>query len=231
MKIVISLGGSLITDGFSAEKINGYREAIKAIHKTTDKLVIVVGGGKIAREYIDLIKDIGMDRNAQDNIAITLTHANAKIISLALNHKTPGLANETIPRTEQEITQQLQNLDRSKILVCGGTIPGQSTDSVAAKIARDIHADLLINASDIDGVYDRDPKKNIAAKKYNTLTYDRLREIISNNEQSPGKYALFDKSAADIIRQHKIRTIIINATDPEELIKAIGKTHTGTTIE
>lgn len=227
MKTVISLGGSLITGNFNAKSINKYAEVLRTIQKDSEKLVVVIGGGKPAREYIKVIKDMGLPNNAQDNIAITITHANAKLMALTLNHNTHKLANETIPRTEKEITEIL---NKYSILICGGTIPGQSTDSVSAKIARELKADLLINASDIDGVYDSDPKKNKNAKKYKSLTYDEFYNIINQNEQSPGKYALFDKKAAEIIRQEKIKTIMIDGTDPKELERATKGTHCGTTI-
>ncbi len=228
MKLVISLGGSLITENFTAEKIKSYAKALQTISTTTDRLVVVTGGGKLARDYIKIIKGIGMDQPSQDKIAIQATHLNARLIAMALSHTEQGIANNTIPETEKDIETML---DKHKILVCGGTIPGQSTDSVSAKIAKSIKADLLINASNIDGVYDSDPKKNKNAKKHKTLTYDELTEILSKNEQSPGKYALFDKQAAKIIKEQKIKTIIINGNNPEELIKATNETHSGTTIQ
>ncbi len=228
MKIVVSLGGSLITHEFSAKKISKYAKTLKTIKKTTDKLVVVIGGGKLAREYIKIIKGLGMDDEAQDKIAITATHLNAKLMAMAINSTSPGTANETIPRTEEEV-RQMQ--DKHQIFVCGGTIPEQSTDNVSAKIAKSIKADLLINASDIDGVYDSDPKKDRSAKKYRTLTYDAFIKIIAGNEQSPGKYALFDKKAAKIIKEQKIKTVMIDARDPLELKRAVNGTHSGTTIQ
>ncbi len=228
MKLVISLGGSLITGDFTAEKIKGYAKVLLRINSTADKLVIVTGGGKLARDYIDIIKEIGMDHTAQDKMAIQVTHLNAKLMAIALNHVERDIANETIPETEKEIENML---DRQSILVCGGTIPGQSTDNVSAKIARSIKADLLINASNVDGVYDSDPQKNKNAKKHKTLTYDEFIKIISKNEQSPGKYALFDKQAAQIIKQQKIRTIMIDADNPEDIMKAVNGTHSGTIIQ
>lgn len=228
MKIVISLGGSLITENFTADKISQYAETLQKINNQTGKLVVVVGGGKVARDYIKIMKDLGAGEDSQDKIAIMITHANAKLMALTLNHNTPDTANDDIPRTEREIKE---SLDRYKILVCGGTIPRQSTDSVAAKIAREIKADLLINASNIDGVYDSDPKKNRNAKKYKTLRYAEFLKILSANEQSPGKYALFDKKAAEIIKENKIKTVIISASNPLELLNAVKGIHSGTTIQ
>lgn len=228
MKIVVSLGGSLITHEFSAKKISKYAQTLKTIKKTTDKLVVVIGGGKIARNYIKIIKDLGMDDEAQDRIAIAATHLNAKLMAMALNSTEAHIANETIPASEQGI---IDMVGKFQILVCGGTIPDQSTDNVSAKIAKSIKADLLINASDIDGVYDSDPKKDRSAKKYRTLTYDAFIKIIAKNEQSPGKYALFDKKAAQIIKEQKIKTVMIDARDPLELKRAINGTHSGTTIQ
>ena len=228
MKLVISLGGSLITKNFTAEKIKSYAKALQTISTTADKLVVVAGGGKLSRNYIEIIKDIGIDQEHQDKIAIQATHLNARMIAMALNHTEQGIANSTIPKTEKDIETML---NKHKILVCGGTIPGQSTDNVSAKIAKNIKADLLINASNIDGVYDSDPNKNKNAKKHETLTYNELIEIVSKNEQSPGKYALFDKQAAQIIKDQKIKTIIINGNDSGELIKATNGTHSGTTIQ
>jgi uridylate kinase len=93
-------------------------------------------------------------------------------------------------------------------------------------LAHKIHADLLINASNVDGVYDSDPKKNPNAKKLDKLTPDKFLKIL----KGPGKFCLFDQKAIELLKEKNIKMVIINGTDPQEIIKAVFGGHKGTDI-
>jgi uridylate kinase len=110
-------------------------------------------------------------------------------------------------------------------------MPGSSTDYRATIFAKAIDADLIINATDVSGVYDKNPDINPDAKKLDTLTYAELERIIrSNTRQAPGEYGLFDLKAVRLAAKMGTPLIFIDGTDPEEIIRAVTGTHHGTTV-
>ena len=208
MKLVISLGGSLIASPPTDENFSKYASVLKKISEKCDKLVVVVGGGDSARKLIAEAQAKGLSLKKQDLAGIKGTHQNASRLVQKFGIKMK------IPTSDSELETLAKE---KKFLICGGTKPGQSTDNVAAVAASAIKADLLINASNIDAVYDKDPKKNKDARKFEKMGYDELIEIVKQNEQTPGKYALFDLKAAELCKKNKIKIAFIDGRNPENL--------------
>jgi len=225
MKLVISLGGSLLTKDFSPGNLEKYACAIKKIASKGHRFVVVVGGGKTAREYIKIADGLNASDTEKDYVAIKATHTNAALFAVALGN----CAHACIKTTHDDIIAQYNT--SKKIVVCGGTVPGQSTDGVSAKIAGAINAGLLVNATDVSGVYDKNPKEHKNAKKIEKMTYDEFRKILEKNEQAPGKYGLFDLDAIGILKSKKIKLVVVDGTDPEEIINAVEGKHKGTVIQ
>jgi len=114
----------------------------------------------------------------------------------------------------------------------GGTHPGHSTDAVSALLAEYINANLLINATDVDGIYDRDPQKHRDARMYKKLSVEQLVDMVKSYPLGAGEYELIDILAAKIIQRSKIRTIFLNGRDLKNMRNAIeGKKFIGTVIE
>jgi uridylate kinase len=109
-------------------------------------------------------------------------------------------------------------------------LPGCSTDYDAALFAKAIKADLLINATNVKGVYSSDPKKNPRAKRFKKLSYEEFERIISGLEQTPGEYRLFDLKAAKLIKKARIKTLIIDGRNPKNILKAVEGKVVGTII-
>ena len=151
MKIVISLGGSLLTKELTHENFKKYADVLRKLKNKGHKLIVVCGGGKIAREYRDVAKSFTKDNVLLDWIGIQATHMNALTLIAALGKD----AHPVSLRTPEEVKKNFKD----KILVCGGDLPGCSTDYDAALFAEAVKADLLINATNVDGVYSDDPKK------------------------------------------------------------------------
>ena len=163
-------------------------------------------------------------RDIQDNLGVKSTHINALLFMAALG-----------PTADQTRIYQrgsdLRHAPTDKILVGGGYKPGSSTDYRAVIFAKNMQADLIINATDIDGVYTKNPKLHQDAEKLPTLTCLRLEEIIKKNtRQAPGEYGLFDLKAVRLAKNLDIPIIIIDGTDPEEILRAAAGTHSGSTI-
>ena len=101
----------------------------------------------------------------------------------------------------------------------------------ATSHAEKIHADLIVNATDVSGVYDKNPNIHKDAQKLVTLTFDQLQDIIRDNaSQDPGEYGLFDMKAVKKAKRLKIPIVFINGTNPEEIIRAVDGTHCGSTV-
>jgi len=222
MKIVISLGGSLLTKELTPENFKKYADVLKRLKKQGHKLVVVVGGGKVCREYRDIAKKFTSDNILLDWIGIQATHLNALTLISALEKNTHPVS----LRTVQEVKENFND----KILVCGGNVPGSSTGYDAVLFAEAINADLLIKASDIDGVYSADPDLDSNAKKYDRLTHEEFLKIIEQNPQTPGEYRLFDLKATKLIKKNKIKTVFIDGTDSEEIMRAVEGKHSGTVV-
>jgi len=223
MKIAISIGGSLITNNFTSENIKKYADVLRKLKRKGHRIMVVVGGGKTARDYINIGKGLTNNHAFLDQLGILATHLNALLLICALDE-------DVYPFILDYVDEIAKAMPSNKILVCGGGEPGHSTDWDAALFAEFFNADLLINATTSDGVYDSDPKKNPHAKKFKRLNYDQLFQIMEQHPQEPGKYALFDLAAINLIKRSKIKTIIIDGNDPEEILRAVEGKHNGTEI-
>jgi uridylate kinase len=226
MRIVISIGGSLLTRELTPENFRGYANAVLELWKKGHKLIVVCGGGKTCRYYMDIAKDLGGDRDLLDFVGIMATHINASTFSAGLGK----LGYWVKWKNKKEAVKEIKKVFGKKIVVCGGYDPETSTGYDAALFAEIVKADLLIKATNKDGVYSEDPKNNPNAKKFDKLTHDEFLKIIEKNPQLPGEYRLFDLAGTRILKKLKLKTIIIDGTDPEEIIRAAEDKHHGTVI-
>ena len=224
MKIVISLGGSvMVPDEIDKEYIKKFALLARDLAKKHE-LAIVTGGGRTARKYIEPAREYGATEYFCDRVGISATRLNAMLLSAAI-----GPDASIDPSKDQN--EAAGELGCGKIVVMGGTEPGHSTDAVAALLAECVKADLFINASDIDGIYDKDPKKNKDAKRLEKITADGLLEMVKGKAMGAGKYELVDMLAVKIVQRSKIKTVFVSGRDLENMRNAIdGKKFIGTTI-
>lgn len=223
MKVSISLGGSLLTRDMSPENYRRYARVLKELKKEGHQLVVVCGGGRPAREFISIARGLGADSSLQDRLGILATHVNALLLIAALGPD----AHLHVHRRRSEIKRNLGD----RILIGGGHLPSSSTDYRAVLFAEAMGADLVVNATDVDGVYDKNPEKHPDAVKLDRITFSRLEEIImESTEQSPGEYGLFDLKAVKLARRLKIPMVFVDGTDPKEIMRAVEGSHSGTEI-
>lgn len=225
MKIVISLGGSILTKELTAQHFKKYIDAVEKLAEK-HKVIIVIGGGKVCREYQKIGKELGADNNQRDFIGIMSTHLNASTFATGLKN---GYLT-TWKKLDDTVDEIKDNFGK-KIVVCGGYDTGTSSDYDAAYFAEIVDADLLVNASNVPGVYSDDPKTNHNAEKFHKLTHDEFLKILQKNAQVAGEYRLFDLKAAKIIKKIKLKIILIDGSDPNEIIKAVEGQHNGTVVE
>lgn len=222
MKFVLKLGGFLFPRIMNIKAINQYINLLKKLYYNGHEFVVVTGGGKGAREYIDIARGVGAREAVCDEIGIDYTRMNARLLISGM----PNEAFQGVPKT----LQQVQEFRSNKILVMGGLQPGQSTNAVAALVSELIGAYMLINATDVEGIYDDDPKINPNAKIFDKISINDLFEMIVKKQAIAGGYELFDLLAVTLISRSKIPTWIINGKDPGNIEKIIQGKHVGTKI-
>jgi len=223
MIVSISLGGSLLTREQTPETFRKYADVLRRLKEKGHTIIVVCGGGKPARDWIGTARELGADAYTQDRLGIHATHLNALLLIAALGPD----AHPHIHRRGSEIKRNIGE----KILVGGGHLPGSSTDFRAVLFAEAACADLIINATDVDGVYDKNPEKHPDAVKLERITFSQLERIILDNaEQTPGEYGLFDLKGVRRANKLKMPVIFIDGTDPEEILRAVEGTHRGTEV-
>ncbi len=212
-KVVIKVTGKLFAPG-NEDLIRELASIILSYAAEGNRLAVVTGGGVTARSYIEMGKKLGLNNAILDLLGIESARLNAIIFTSLLG----SYGYLPIPRSIDEF---LRAWATDKVVVLGGLQPGQSTNAVAAAIADIIGADLLINATDVDGVYNKDPKTYPDARLLKAVTVDELEKILIKQESKPGKYELLDKVALNIIRRSKIRTVFINAFKVDHLRRVL----------
>jgi uridylate kinase len=199
--IVLSLGGSVVL----ANDVNHtYFQKLKTlIQQVSDryKLYLIVGGGKTARSYIELGRKQSFNESILDNLGILGTRINASFLS-ALLLSEPINIPETI---EEALLKRDQPL-----VIMGGTTPGHSTDFVGATIASKTNAEMFIIATNVDGVYDKDPQKFLDANLITEISIDELIKIYGNKWEYAGKNMVIDGPALQHIKDFNISTFVVN---------------------
>jgi len=108
--------------------------------------------------------------------------------------------------------------------------PGMTTDTVAALLASEIGADLIVKATDQEGVYTRDPRKYSDAKKLDEIGFNDLEKILSEDRHRAGIHQIIDPEAVRILKEKRIKTIVVNGFRPENVLLAISGAKVGTVI-
>ena len=169
-------------------------------------LILVAGGGGIARQYIETAKKFGADQATLDEIGIAASRLNARVTISALGEA----ALDYVPSTLRELVQAHElGLDHKRIIVLGGLHPGQSTNAVAALISERLRAKLFVNATNVAGVYTRNPEKFKGAKLLEKVTVKQLAGILKEEPIVAGGYDLMDPVALKLIERSKLATIIM----------------------
>lgn len=222
MRIVIAIGGSILLKDYDYKMFKEYGELLKKL-SGEHEIFVVVGGGKPAREYISIVRDLNCGEAICDDIGIEVTRINARILLSTLN----DYAYQNVPSNFKEA---LEYSASGKIIVMGGTEPAHSTDAVSAILAEYVHGDLLINLTSVNGMYDKDPNKFDDAKLIEEITAEDMLKFIEGKDVKAGTYEFFDMTAIQMIKRSNLKTVIINGFDVKNLEKAINGEKVGTRI-
>ncbi len=222
-RIVVSVGGSLIVpDGIDTDFLTCFKTLILEKVQEGLSFAIIAGGGKTARRYQDAAAAVApLSRSDLDWIGIHATRLNAQLLrNIFVGYAHPHvIKNPTIDIDAEE-----------PIIVAAGWQPGCSTDYDAVLIAKNLGARRLVNLSNIDYVYDADPKKNPKAKKIEKISWADFRKLIPA-EWDPGLSSPFDPIAAKEAEALGLEVVIINGAHLEEFSHYLdGKPFVGTVI-
>ncbi|HEY7756610.1 MAG TPA: UMP kinase [Nitrososphaeraceae archaeon] len=220
--LVIKLSGSVFNFKTTSKSLKEYAQVLLDM-QTKVQPIVVSGGGIIARHYVSLARSLGSDESSLDEMGIEISRLNAMLLSAALGDSVYPV----IPSNLEEISVACQS---GKIVVSGGLHPGQSTNATAALICEKIKADRFLNATDVDGIYDSDPKKNTKAKMFKEITIKKCLDLLNNESTQAGNYELLDIVAMKVIERSKIPTFVIKS-DPKVIRNLVMKNRqTGTKI-
>ena len=222
--IVISLGGSLIVpDEIDTEFVDTFVKMIRGYVTLGFKFLIITGGGKLCRKYNDSLKSItDPSDNDLDMMGIAATRINAEFVRICFSdsaYEKVVLDPDYIPSTDKPV-----------VIGCGWK-PGNSSDLAAVHGAKSIEADTIINLSNINFVYDKDPKNNSDAKPLPQMSWSDFRELLPK-DWAPGVNAPFDPVAAKSAESFGYTVIILNGKNIDNLKKYLdGENFMGTVIK
>ncbi len=219
--IIVSLGGSLVApDNIDVDFLKSFK---KSISKYLDKkrVFIFVGGGKVCRNYQNALMEFGADNKERDWMGINISRLNAEIVRQSFDKS-------AFEKVIGDPTKKVNT--RRDVAVFGGYKPGWSTDYCSVLLAKNMGIKTIINMTNIDYVYDRDPNKFPDAKAIKEITWKEFRKLIPD-KWIPGLSAPFDPRASKMAEILKIKVAMINGKHLSQMEQFLNnKPFTGTII-
>lgn len=222
---IISIGGSLIAPpgGIAWRFLKELRALILKKIKQGHRFFLIAGGGRTCRDYVAAAsRVVKIERDDLDWLGIHATRLNAHLLRTIFR-------DQANPEIITNPTVKLSS--RKKIIVASGWKPGWSTDYVAVRLAQKYGAKTILNLSNIDYVYDKDPNKHSDAKIKLKMTWPEFRKLVGNT-WSPALNAPFDPIAAKKAQELGLEVIIMNGRKMNNLENYLaGKRFKGTVIK
>jgi len=230
-RILIKLSGEALLGrlkhGIDFEVLGGVAEEVAAAHKLGYQVAIVIGGGNIWR-YRDTTGS-GIERVVSDNIGMLATIMNSVALMSAIEKlgisarvcsaiNIPQLAEPFIPR------RAIRHLEKNRVVICAGGTgnPFFTTDSAAALRALELQCTVLLKATNVDGVYSADPKKNPKAKKFDKLTYLEVLEK---------ELGVMDSAAISLCKEGNIPIVVFDFFKKGNIKRVLEGKKIGTAIK
>ena len=208
-----------------ARFVSVFRQFIVSQIEAGRRFIIVVGGGRTARRYIDAADAVaGVNDEDKDWLGIHSTRLNAHFLRTVLRDYAHPKIN-TNPHHLDDFYRFEQ-----PVMIAAGWRPGNSTDYIAVVLAKYFDASVVINLSNIDYVYDADPRTNPEAEPQERMTWPAFRALVGD-EWSPGLNAPFDPVAARLAQERNMEVVIMNGGDLDNVAHYLdGATFQGTVI-
>lgn len=223
MRVVVSIGGSVLAPDTEPDRVEAHAGVIDDLVADGHDVAVVVGGGAVARRYIETARRLGATEYDLDAIGIDVTRLNARLLLSALDSATSPDPAETHEAARAAI-------HRGETVVMGGTVPGHTTDAVSALLAETLEADRLVYATSVNGVYSSDPNEDDSAERHDRLTPAELVDVIASIETAAGSKAPVDLLAAKVIERSGLRAVVLDGTEPGRIADAVAGDVDGTDV-
>lgn len=221
--IIFSLGGSLIVpDHIDADFIKSFKQLITDRIDEYQQFILVAGGGKTARRYIAAAQEVNNPEDEDlDWLGIHSSRLNGHLLRTVFKkYADPQMITAPEKMTPRE----------AKILIGAGYKPGNSTDYVATLFAKAYGIKTVINLSNIDHVYDKDPYKFEDAQALKHISWDDFQKMVGQ-EWTPGMNSPFDPVATKMGAELGLKVVVMKGTDLDNLANYLdGKEFNGTEI-
>jgi len=229
-RILLKLSGEALAGdtgfGISPSVIRAIAEEVRAVHGLGVEIGIVVGGGNVIRGVTAASE--GMDRASADYMGMLAGILNAVALQDSLEKQ--GLATRVLSALEmKEVAEPyirrraIRHFEKGRVVIfAGGTgNPYFTTDTAAALRAAETHADVVLKATRVDGVYSADPEKDPTATRYESLGYQ---EVVQQN------LAFMDQAAIALCRENHLPIIVFDMTVPGNILKVVQGERIGTRV-
>ncbi|MCM1364293.1 MAG: UMP kinase [Faecalibacterium sp.] len=228
-RILLKLSGEVLAGkdgkGIDFDTVNSICNAIKQCTEYGVEIGLVVGGGNFWRG-----RSSGeMDRTRADHMGMLATAMNSLALADSLEQMGVDVRVQTAIAMQQVAEPYIRNkavrhLEKGRVVIfgCGTGNPFFSTDTAAALRAAEINAEIIFKATNVDGVYDKDPNKFADAVKYDTLSHT---EVLQKG------LAVMDSTAASLCRDNGIGILVFNLADPQNIVKAVLGESIGTVVK
>ena len=181
---------------FDIEYLKRFRKLIISFMKKGYRLVIICGGGKLARDFQNEGRKIKLSEKELDLLGIWATRLNANVVKKIFSLKDEIIVNPT------------KKIKTKSLAIAAGWKPGFSTDFDAVLLAKNFKAGAIVNITNVDYVYDKDPKKHKNAKPIKDIAWKEFRKI-TGNKWKPGLNLPFDPLAAKEAERLKLKVMIV----------------------
>ena len=227
-RILLKLSGEALAGdqgfGINPPELKTVAKEIKEVHDLGVQVCIVVGGGNFWRGRTSE----HMDRARADHIGMLATAMNSLALCDALEQLGADVRVQTAIEMRQIAEPYIRNkairhFEKGRIVIfgCGTGSPFFSTDTAAALRSVEINADALLKATNVDGVYDKDPNKFDDAVKFDNITFQ---EVITRDLK------VMDSTAFSLCKDNDMSIIVFNLNDPDNIMRVVSGEKIGTTV-
>ena len=227
-RILLKLSGEVLAGeagkGIDNDTVLKICKSVKKVADMGVEVAIVVGGGNFWRGRTSE----HMDRTRADHIGMLATAMNSLALCDALEQLGANVRVQTAIEMRQIAEpyfryKAIRHFEKGRIVIfgCGTGSPFFSTDTAAALRSVEINADALFKATNVDGVYDKDPNKYPDAVKFDTVSFQ---EVITRDLK------VMDSTAFSLCKDNDMPIIVFNLNDPENIVKAVSGEKIGTTV-
>lgn len=229
-RVLIKLSGEALAGdqghGISGEVLGKISSEIKTLSETGCEIGIVVGGGNIHRGVAGATS--GMDRATSDYMGMMATVINALALQDALEQKnvyTRVLSAIAMQEVAEPYIRRraVRHLEKKRVVIfaAGTGNPYFTTDTTAALRANEIHADLIMKATKVDGIYDKDPMKHKDAKKFDKLSYI---EVLNKDLK------VMDSTAITLCMDNDMDIVVFNMFEAGNIARVVNGENIGTVV-